>query len=156
VAGRPDLLGARTGMTVYPGMIGMLENTFINVKNTSFVLTAVLEIDEAKANGTVLAQGGRFGGWSLHVERGKPAFTYNFLGLEIFEIAGKQALPRGPVTLQFEFAYDGGRGAGGTGTLLVNGREVATGRIERTEPNIFSADETADVGIDLATGVVES
>ncbi|HUL14320.1 MAG TPA: hypothetical protein VLU73_19380, partial [Methylococcaceae bacterium] len=44
---------------------------------------------------------------------------------------------------------------GGTGTLSVNGRKVAEGYIERTQPMIFSADETADVGIDLATPVLE-
>ena len=47
-------------------------------------------------------------------------------------------------------------GKGGTGTLYVNDRKVGEGRIERTQPRIFSADEIADVGIDLATPVVEA
>src|SRR5690606_17681620 len=77
LAGRPDLMAGRTSLTVYPGMVGMLENAFINLKSASFTLTAALDIDARRPHGTLLAQGGRFGGWSLHVEDGKPAFTYN-------------------------------------------------------------------------------
>ena len=86
-----------------------------------------------------------------------PAYDYNFLGLERTSIAGTAKLPPGKATLQFVFDYDGGGpGKGGQGTLLVNGQKVAEGQIERTQPGIFSADETADVGIDLGTPVVEA
>ena len=62
----------------------------------------------------------------------------------------------GPVTVTLDFAYDGGgAGKGGKATLLVNGKAVAEGRVEKTQPNIFSADETADVGIDNQTPVAE-
>ena len=109
------------------------------------------------ANGTLFAQGGRFGGWSLYVSNGKPAYDYNVLGLERFTIASPQVLPAGKATVVFDFAYDGGGlGKGGTGTLSVNGKQVAQGRIERTQPFVFSADDTADVGIDLGTPVVEA
>ena len=47
-------------------------------------------------------------------------------------------------------------GKGGTGTLFVNNEKVAEGRIEHTQAMMFSADETADVGIDLGTPVVEA
>lgn len=155
LAGRPDLMHGRTSLTVYSGMTGMLENTFINVKNTSFTITAKLRVDErAEPQGTILAQGGKFGGWSLYVDDGVPAFTYNFLGLEQYTIASPRPLTQGEVEVRFEFAYDGGRGAGGIGTLYVDGEQVASGRVERTQGYVFSADETADVGIDLATGVV--
>jgi hypothetical protein len=88
---------------------------------------------------------------------GKPAFTYNVLGMERFTIASPQAIPPGQATVKFDFQYDGGgMGKGGKGTLFVDGQKVAEGRIERTQPFIFSADETADVGIDLATPVVEA
>src|SRR5690606_30633250 len=127
LAGRPDLMAGRTSLTVYPGMVGMLENAFINLKSASFTLTAALDIDARRPHGTLLAQGGRFGGWSLHVEDGKLAFTYNFLGIEQYTVADGRPLPRGEVTLQFVFDYDGGRGAGGTGRLIVNGEEIATG-----------------------------
>ncbi len=154
--GRPDLMGGRTKMVLSEGMTGMTENAFVNVKNRSKIITAELEVPAAGANGTVIAQGGRFGGWSLYVKDGIPAYDYNFLGLQRTSIASTKKLPAGKATVQFRFDYDGGGPAkGGKGTLLVNGEKVAEGRIERTQPGIFSADETADVGIDLGTPVVE-
>jgi hypothetical protein len=114
-------------------------------------------VPEDGAHGAILVQGGRFGGWGLYVNNGVPAYDYNFLGLQRFTVAAKEKLKSGKATITFDFAYDGGGLAkGGTGTLFVNGKQVAQGRIERTQPMIFSADETADVGIDLATPVVEA
>src|SRR4029079_18897011 len=81
----------------------------------------------------------------------------NFLGLQRFTVAAKQALPAGKTTIRFEFAYDGGgMGKGGTGTIFVNGKNVATGRIDRTQCCVFSADEGADVGVDNDTPVTEA
>ena len=155
--GRPDLMAGRTSLILAEGMTGMMENVFINVKNKSKTITAEVEISSGDAHGTIIAQGGRFGGWSLYMKDGKPAYDYNFLGLSHSTIAAAQSLPPGKATIRFDFAYDGsGLGKGGTGTIFVNGQKVAEGRIERTQPMIFSADETADVGIDLGTPVVES
>jgi arylsulfatase len=155
--GRPDLMGGRTSMTLSEGMVGMMESVFVNVKNRSKTITAEIEVPASGANGTILAQGGRFGGWSLYVKNGVPAYDYNFLGLQRTSIAAPKPLAPGKATIRFEFAYDGGGPAkGGKGTLSVNGEKVAEGRIERTQPGIFSADETADVGIDLGTPVVEA
>jgi arylsulfatase len=155
--GRPDLMAGRASLTVHEGMIGMSENVFINTKNRSHTITADVEISKAGANGAILAQAGRFGGWSLYLKDGKPTYTYNFLGLQRFTVAAKQALPAGKATIRFEFAYDGGGiGKGGVGTLLVNGKNVATGRIERTQCCGFSADEGADVGADEGTPVTEA
>jgi arylsulfatase A-like enzyme len=158
LVGRPDLMGGRTSLTLAEGMTGMTENVFLNIKNKSKVISAQIELREGvEAHGTLIAQGGRFGGWSLYVENGVPAYTYNFLGLEQFTVTAAEALKPGKSTVRFEFAYDGnGLGKGGTGVLYVNDRKVGEGRIERTQPMIFSADETADVGIDLATPVVDS
>ncbi len=154
LAGRPDLLGDRKSLTLYPGMEGMMENTFINIKNNSFSVTAEIEIPEKGAKGVILTQGGRFGGWSLYLKDGVPEFTYNFLGLERYVVSGSKKLAKGPVTLKFDFDYDGdGFGKGGTGTIYVNGKEAGKARIEKTQPNIFSADETADVGLDNQTPV---
>jgi arylsulfatase A-like enzyme len=152
-AGRPDVLGDRKTLTLYEGMQGMLENTFMNIKNRSSKITAELDVP-ARANGVILSQGGRFGGWSLYLKDGKPAYIYNFLGLSRYTIASTQTLPAGPVTVTLDFAYDGGGpGKGGKAILYVNGKPVAEGRVEKTQPNIFSADETADVGIDNQTPV---
>jgi arylsulfatase len=156
IAGRPDLMAGRTSLTVHEGMIGMSENVFINAKNRSHTITADVQVPKGGAKGVILAQAGRFGGWSLYLKNGKPTYTYNFLGLKRFTIAAKQPVPAGKATIRFEFAYDGGGlGKGGTGTLFVNGKQVAKGRIERTQPLAFSGDEGADVGEDGETPVVE-
>jgi len=124
----------------------MLENTFINIKNQPFEITAELEIPEGGANGVIITQGGRFG----------PAFVYNYLGMERYTVAAPDRLPAGSATVKLDFAYDGdGLGKGGMATLLVDGKAVAEGRIEKTQPNLFSADETADVGLDNQTPVAE-
>ena len=94
--------------------------------------------------------------WTTRSGIGKPAYTYNFLGLARYTIEAPDALASGPATVTLDFAYDGGGvGKGGKVTLYVNGKPVAEGRIEKTQPNIFSADETADVGIDDQTPVAE-
>jgi len=156
--GRPDLMKGRTSLTLAEGMTGMTENAFLSLKNKSHSITAEVEIPEATvANGILIAQGGRFGGWALYVKDGVLGYDYNFLGMQRFTINATEALKPGKSTIRFEFAYDGGGlGKGGIGTMYVNDRKIGEGRIERTQPTIFSADETADVGIDLATPVVET
>jgi len=154
MAGRPDYMGGRTWLALYPGMTGMKENAFIDVKNRSSSITAELEIPKTGASGVILAQGGAHSGWSLYLKDGKPKFAYNFLG-KVTTIASNERLPAGPVTLTYEFAYDGGAGkfgAGGTGTLSIKGKKIASGKIERTIPFIYGT-ETADVGVDLYTPV---
>ena len=157
MVGRPDLMAGRTSITLAEGITGMSENAFLNLKNKSKSITAEIEVPEGVvANGAIIVQGGRFGGWGLYAHNGVPAYDYTFLGLEHFTVAAKEKLTPGKSTIRFEFAYDGGgSGKGGTGSLYVNDKKVGEGRIGRTQPTIFSADETADVGIDLATPVVE-
>ena len=88
---------------------------------------------------------------------GKPTYTYNWLGLQRYNVTATQKLSPGKATIRFEFVYDGGGiGKGGTGTLFVNGKKVATGRIERTQCCALSADEGADVGADEGTPVTEA
>jgi arylsulfatase len=156
--GRPTLMGDRTSLTLAEGMTGMTENVFLNVKNRSKTITADIEIPQGNTgNGILVAQGGRFGGWALYVLDGVLAYDYNFIGMERYTIKSGQKLSSGKHTVKFDFAYDGGGpGKGGIGTLFIDGKKVGEGKIERTQPGIFSADETADVGIDLATPVVET
>jgi arylsulfatase A-like enzyme len=152
IAGRPDIMAGRTSLTVYQGMVGMKENAFINTKNSSYSITADVEVPTTEATGVILAQGGIHSGWSLYVKDGKPKFAYNYLG-NVTTIASTDSLPSGPVTVSYDFVYDGGKpGVGGTGTISINGKKAASGRIERTIPFIFGA-ETADVGMDLYTPV---
>ena len=154
LAGRPDLMGDRKSLTLYEGMEGMLENTFINIKNKSFIITAEVDVKDEVANGVLITQGGRFGGWCLYVKEGKPSFVYNYLGLESYTISSTTSLKPGKNKVVFTFNYDGdGLGKGGDGILEVLGGSKVNGRIEKTQPNIFSADETADVGLDNQTPV---
>ena len=98
---------------------------------------------------------GRCGGWSLYVKDGVPAYDYILLGLQRTSVTSSKPLVPGKHTIRYEFAYDGGGPAkGGAGTLLVDGEKVAEGRIAVTQPGIFSADETTEVGIDLGAPVV--
>lgn len=156
--GRPDIMKGRTSLILAQGMTGMTENTFLNIKNRSISITAEIEVLEgSSANGIVIAQGGRFGGWALYVKDGVPAYDYNFLGMERYTVKASERLKPGKYTIKFDFAYDGGgTGKGGVGTIHINGIKAGEGRIDRTQPGIFSADETTDVGIDLATPVVET
>ena len=157
IAGRPDLMDGRTSLTVYEGMTGMMENAFINVKNNSLTITAEVEIPKGGANGVILCQGGKFGGWSLYMKDGKPAYAYNWLGLERYTVSASKPLAPGKATIVFDFAYDGGgRGKGGVGTLSVDGRQLAKGRIGKTQANVFSLDDAADVGVDEGTPVTKA
>ena len=151
IAGRPDLMGDRTSLTLADGMTGILENTFINQKNRSNTIVANVEL-KGNDRGVILTQGGKFGGWALYMDGGKPAYTYNWFGLDRYTIASPTAITSDSAEIKMQFAYDGGgTGKGGLATLYVDGEKVAEGRIEKTIPLVYSADETADVGLDDAT-----
>jgi hypothetical protein len=129
LVGRPSLMEGRTSLTLYPGMIGISENIFINLKNKSHVISADVEIPKSGASGVLLAQAGRFGGWSLYVKDGKPTYTYNWLGLQRYTVAAAQPLAPGKATIRFEFAYDGGGpGKGGKATILATASRSRAGR----------------------------
>jgi arylsulfatase len=103
-----------------------------------------------------VAQGGAFGGWSLYVKEGAPTFQYNYLGLDRPTATASEKLPKGKSTVKMDFAYDGGKpGAGGTVTLFINDKSVGTVDVPQTQFSIFSADETAGVGLDAETPVSE-
>lgn len=130
------------------------ENSVVSIKNKSFSVTAELVIPEGGANGVIIAQGGRFGGWSLYASAGRAAFVYNVLGIQEFKTAAEAALPAGTCQVRMEFAYDGGGlGKGGDVTLYYDGKPVGTGRVGATQAMIFSADETTDVGYETGTAV---
>jgi arylsulfatase A-like enzyme len=152
--GRPDLMAGRQSLTLHEGMSGLSENVFFNLKNRSFSITAETQIPDGGASGALIAQAGQFGGWSFYLKDGKPAYTYNWLKQKEFTISSAKPIPRGAATIRFDFAYDGGgAGKGGTGTISVNGEQVAQGRIDQTQGFFFSADEGTDVGCDLGTPV---
>ena len=133
-AGRPDVLGDRKSLTLYEGMQGMLENTFMNIKNRSIKITAELDVP-ARANGVILSQGGRFGGWSLYVKDGKPAYVYNFLGLSRYTVAAPAGVARRARDRRARLrrTTGAGPGKGGKATLLVNGKSGVCRRARRED-----------------------
>jgi arylsulfatase len=153
--GRPTIMGARNTITYGEGMKGMGVDIFIDLRNTAYTITTEVAVD-ANANGVIVCQGGRFGGLSLYFKGGKPAFSYNYLGLESTQIISSESLKPGNYKLTYDFKYDGGGpGKGGVGTISVNGKVVAEKRIEKTQPGIFSVDDLADIGVDDGTHVAD-
>lgn len=154
IAGRPDLLGGRTSLTVYPGMVGMMENAFINVKGVRHTIAAEVELTDDATSGVIIAQAGYFGGWTLYMKAGMVHHEYNFFGLERTNIASPAAIAAGRHVIGYEFIPDAAKpGTGGKSILSVDGKVVAEGRIPKTQPYAFSADEGVDVGLDAETNV---
>ncbi|MDX1901614.1 MAG: arylsulfatase [Gammaproteobacteria bacterium] len=153
-ASRPSLTRGINSFTYYDGMIRIPEGAAPDIKNKSFSITADVEIPDKGAQGIIITQGGLFAGWALYLQNDKPVFYYNLADVKHFEIASKENMTAGKHTIVFNFKYDGGGiGKGGTGTLLVDGKQVAQGRIEQTLPIRMSLDEGLDVGLDTGTPV---
>ena len=153
IAGRPTLIQGNSQL-LFAGMGRLSENSVVNIKNKSFSVTANVTVPDGGAEGTLIAQGGRFGGWALYAKEGMAKFVYNVLGINEFPIVATEAIPAGDHQVRMEFAYDGGGlGKGGNVTLYYDGRAVGTGKVAFTEAMVFSADETTDVGYESGTAV---
>jgi hypothetical protein len=152
---RPSLTRGRTSFTYYDGMKRLPEAVAPDTKNKSWSATAKVEIPQGGAEGMIVTLGGLFDGWALYLDKGKPIFHYNNGNIDHYQIASNEALSPGAHTLVFDFKYDGGgMGKGGTGTISVDGKQVAQGRIEKTVPIRFTMSvETFDVGEDTGTPV---
>lgn len=155
IAGRPQLIRGNRQL-LFGGMGRLTESSIVNYKNKSHAVTAEVVVEDEKAEGVIAAVGGRIGGWSLYAKGGKPKYCYNFYGLNQYYIEGDSLIPKGTHQVRMEFNYDGGGLAkGGDVTLFVDGKQVGKGRVEQTEPVLFSADETCDIGIDNGAAVTE-
>ena len=153
IAGRPTLIHGNT-QQFFPGMGRLSENSVVNIKNKSFSITAEVDVPSGGAEGVIIAQGGRFGGWSLYTDGGRAKFVYNVLGIQEFATEADAPIPEGTHQVRMEFAYDGGGLAkGGDVTLYHDGEAVGTGRVEATQAMVFSADETTDIGYESGTAV---
>jgi arylsulfatase len=153
VAGRPTLIKGNTQL-LFGGMGRLSESSVLDIKNKSFAVTSQLQVPADGAEGVIIAQGGRFGGWTVYAKAGKAKFHYNVLGIRSFEVEAAEPIPAGATQVRMEFDYDGGgMGRGGNVTLYYDGREVGAGRVEQTQPIIFSADETTDIGRETGTTV---
>jgi arylsulfatase A-like enzyme len=146
IAGRPQLIkGSR--QLLFGGMGRLTESSIINYKNKSHAVTADVVVPQSGAEGVIIAVGGIIGGWSLYALEGKLRYHYNFYGVDRYTIESASKIPAGPHQVRMEFKYDGGGLAkGGAVALFLDGKKVGEGRVERTEPMVFSADETCDVG----------
>jgi len=155
LAGRPTLIQGRS-QTLFGGMGRLGENTVLNLKNKSHSVTAEAVFPDRNANGVIIAQGGEFGGWSFYAKDGRLKYCYNLFGFQRFYTEAISLLPSGKHQVRMEFGYDGGGlGKGGNVTLFIDGENVGKGRVEATQPMIFSADETCDVGEESGSPVSE-
>ena len=153
LAGRPTLIHG-TSQQFFPGMGRLSENSVLSIKNKSFSVTADVDVPDGGVEGVIIAQGGRFGGWTVFVKDNRLTFEYNVLSLHRFVTRSDEPVPSGHHQLRMEFAYDGGGLAKGGGvTLYHDGTAVGTGRVELTQPMVFSADETTDIGYESGTTV---
>jgi arylsulfatase len=152
-AGRPTLIKGNSQL-LFAGMGRLSENSVVDIKNKSFAISSELEVPSGGAQGVIIAQGGRFGGWSLYAKDGRAKFHYNVLGIKAYDIEATEPIPAGTTQVRMEFAYDGGgMGKGGDVTLYYDGKDVGKGRVDQTQGFIFSADETTDVGYESGTTV---
>ena len=146
LAGRPQLITGKTQF-LFGGMGRLTENSVINIKNKSYAVTAEVVVSGASAQGVIIAQGGRFAGWSLYAKDSKLKYCYNLLGIRLFYAESNKMIPPGRHQVRMEFKYDGGGLAkGGSALLYLDDEKVGEGRVEMTVPMLFSGDETCDVG----------
>ena len=153
IAGRPSLIRGNSQL-FFPGMGRLSENSVVSIKNKSFSLTAEIDVPDDGVEGVIIAQGGRFGGWAVYFKGGRAKFVYNVLGIQEFVIEADSPVPVGRHQVRMEFSYDGGGLAkGGDVSLYYDGELAGTGRVGATQPMVFSADETTDIGYESGTTV---
>jgi arylsulfatase A-like enzyme len=167
-APRPSLAAGRSEFTWSGEITGTPNGDAPSILNSSYTFTAEVDIPQGGAEGMIVTQGGRFGGYGFYVLKGKPVFLYNVLDLKRVGWEGADALTPGKHTLEFDFKYEGlgadtlafnnvsGIGRGGTGVLKVDGKEVARQTMEHTIPLIMQWDENFDIGADIGTPVEDA
>jgi arylsulfatase len=166
VTPRPSLVAGRNVFT-YTGepVTGIPDSTAPNLLGKSYTITADIEVPDGGAEGVIVKDGGRFGGWALYLLKGKPVFCWNLLDLKRDKWEGQDALTPGKHTIEYDFKYDGlgfatlafnnisGLGRSGTGTFKVDGQVVSTQTMEKTIPIGLAIDETFDIGSATGTSV---
>jgi arylsulfatase A-like enzyme len=165
VAPRPNITAGRSEFVYTYPMVGLPQGDSPSILNSSYTITADIDVPEGGAEGMILASGGRFAGYGFYLLKGKPVFLWNMIDLERIKWEGPNALTPGNHTVEFDFKYDGlgagtlrfnnmsGLGRPGTGTLKVDGQVVDTKKMEKTLPMILQWDEAFDIGSDTLTGV---
>jgi arylsulfatase len=167
VAPRPNITAGRSEFVYTRPLTGIPQGDSPLLLNTSYTITADVEIPAGGADGMLLTSGGRFGGYGFYLLKGKPVFLWNMVDLKRIRWEGPEALTSGKHAIEFDFKYEGlgggtlafnnmsGIGQSGTGVLKVDGKEVATQKMEHTLPLILQWDETFDIGSDTGTSVCD-
>lgn len=165
VAPRPNITAGRSEFVYTSPMTGLPQGDSPLLLNTSYRITADITVPQGGAEGMILTSGGRFAGYGFYLLKGKPVFLWNLVDLQRIRWEGKEALAPGKHVLEFDFKYDGlgagtlafnnfsGIGRPGIGVLKVDGKEVASHKLDRTLPMILQWDESFDIGSDTLTGV---
>jgi arylsulfatase len=165
VAPRPNVTAGRSEFVYTRPMVGLPQGDSPVLLNTSYTVTAEIEVPQGGAEGIILTSGGRFGGYGFYLQAGKPVWLWNMVDLKREKWVGTEALAPGKHVVEFDFKYDGsgpgtlaynnfsGLGRSGTGTLSVDGKVVATRKMDKTLPMILQWDESFDIGSDTLTGV---
>ena len=154
-APHPDVMGSRRSITLRPSMHGLREGVAPDMKNTSYALAARVRVPEAGADGVLIAQGGRFGGWSFYISGGRPVYCHNLGGTRTW-VRGERAVPAGDHVVGLSLTYDGGGvGKGADIRITIDGELCGSGRLDSTIGFMFSMDETMDIGCDRGTPVTE-
>jgi arylsulfatase len=176
VTPRPNLAAGRTEFTWSGEITGTPNGDAPSILDASYNFKAEVEIpggegasgrspSQTLAEGMIVTQGGRFGGYGFYLLKGKPVFLWNLVDLKRVRWEGPETLSPGKHTLEFDFKYDGlgigtlafnnvsGIGRGGTGVLKVDDKEVARQTMEHTIPLILQWDENFDIGADTGTPV---
>src|SRR5438067_1198920 len=168
LAPKPSATAGKTEFTYTGVNAGIPFGSAPSILDKDYTITAEITVPKGGAEGMIVTLGGRFGGYGMFLQKGKPVFAYNLLDMERFRWEGgvggrvgadlfARALAPGKHTLVFDFKYDGpGPGKGGTGVFTVDGKEMASKKIAHTIPLIMTVDETFDVGLDTGTGVDNS
>jgi arylsulfatase len=165
VAPRPNITAGRTEFVYTRPMVGLPQGDSPFLLNSSYTITADIEVPAGGAEGMILTSGGRFCGYGFYLLKGKPVFLWNLIDLKRIKWEGPDALSPGKHTIEFDFKYEGlglgtllfnnmsGLGRPGTGTLKVDGKVVATETMPHSVPMILQWDESFDIGSDTLTGV---
>jgi arylsulfatase len=164
-APRPNITSGRTEFVYTSAMVGLPQGDSPSILNSSYTITADIEVPAGGAEGMILTSGGRFAGYGFYLKQGKPVFLWNLVGLQKIRWEAPDALTPGRHVVAFDFKYDGlgaatlaynnmsGLGRSGTGTLIVDGKPVQSIKMEHSIPMILQWDESFDIGSDLLTGV---
>ncbi len=155
-AGKPHQAGARTTFRYRSGITRVPESAAPQTIGRSFTIDADIVVPPAGANGVLVTQGGRYGGYALYLDQGVPVFTYNAIPPRLYSVRSASALEPGRQRLSMRFVSDGGPGAGGTVTLQVDGKDLAAGRVEHTLPVWVTHTDGLDVGLDTITPISDA